>query len=1019
MVNIAESRRAVQSARQQSEEAEKKTKEAKSKLPEYKSQKALRQTYAGLKGRETRRTISKVDVALGKRQQEISQYKKGVEEYSKKLEEYASSPTGAVEEAKQSGATPIRYEYRRPFKGGELTPVPVYATAIGEVADESYWQEYRSKVIGDAIELGKIEGEKIEDLGFTSAKKLQEALEKGTITEAQVSQGLSSGLLKPVDEMPEVKNLKTIVVDLPVQERAGVMSMAVEQTNATDPNLFTRAKNLFFRGNQGGTSEIYNPALGGYVQATEVGGTQFSQGTAIIRPITEAESTQMQENKKKYDFVASSILGVPSTYFTLSEKMVSPETERRMSEGNFFQRLGGYLDPRTQYKAFKEDYEYQQALKETNRLAIKASNYEKKYNEGKISTEEYNAIISSIQQDDSWKKLEDKRNFYMQLAESNLSPQARLLSAGGIKGSETGSLFISPVARAVVGGDIAVRGFQIFSDVDSTDKESALGLGQTVLGGALAYSGARGFFPKSTGVTITGSQGAIKTVKILTPLTVGSTGLAFGALQTKSTLSQTGDIYTSLGAGLGVFGAVVGSYALPKLYKALKQEDWNKFLKNKRGQVAITQQDYEYDYAQGKFVKKKKTIDMTRDQAIFAFKNLPRSKQIEILQRAYRGRIYLDNKNLIKDLSNTKSFLEKSGLSSVQIADRLASLNIKLKITELTKAFNKGEITKAEYLNQLRILQLEEQKILQTTQSLLSSEQAITTPIIKQQGTMLESQISNSIFTTEVSPQNVMTVNWIGENGLQNVRQTSFLTGNAIGNLLNVKGEQLSLISQKEKLQEQTMQKSLQLNNLKINLLTGLATSQVSRQGSATSQLGKLKQKQPQDFLTATPQTYSLKKTTSKLIDGKLKPVSRSDRTIRPKPEKKLILTGLGSTSKGRTFTKKQVDDAIFTVFGKRFGKDIGIGVAETQKGAEKILKGFLKSTLGRSGQIFKDGKPLEFKDLKSFGNEFRPSKKSEKRIVQKAKFSLGTGGEVKEIQYFKKTSKSSKRKKSKNLFGL
>jgi hypothetical protein len=99
-----------------------------------------------------------------------------------------------------------------------------------------------------------------------------------------------------------------------------------------------------------------------------------------------------------------------------------------------------------------------------------------------------------------------------------------------------------------------------------------------------------------------------------------------------------------------------------------------------------------------------------------------------------------------------------------------------------------------------------------------------------------------------------------------------------------------------------------------------------------------------------------------------------------------------------------------FKVRGRRYGKDIEIGEFETQKEAEKELKKFLTETLGRSGQIFKGSKALEFGKLKSFGLQYRTAKKDPKRIVQKARFSLETFGERKEIQRAKGKKKKSKK---------
>lgn len=110
----------------------------------------------------------------------------------------------------------------------------------------------------------------------------------------------------------------------------------------------------------------------------------------------------------------------------------------------------------------------------------------------------------------------------------------------------------------------------------------------------------------------------------------------------------------------------------------------------------------------------------------------------------------------------------------------------------------------------------------------------------------------------------------------------------------------------------------------------------------------------------------------------------------------------------GKALSKvSKISEDTFEVFGKRFGKDIKLfETTDLGKAEEKTLQ-FLKGTLGRSAKITKGGKALEFSKLRLSKNiEFRPAKRESTRIVQKAKYSLGTGAEVKEIQYFKRKRK-------------
>jgi len=110
-----------------------------------------------------------------------------------------------------------------------------------------------------------------------------------------------------------------------------------------------------------------------------------------------------------------------------------------------------------------------------------------------------------------------------------------------------------------------------------------------------------------------------------------------------------------------------------------------------------------------------------------------------------------------------------------------------------------------------------------------------------------------------------------------------------------------------------------------------------------------------------------------------------------------------------RTPKKKEKGDLLkkeFEVYGRRYGKDVSIGEFETKKKAKRAFIEFAKGTLGRSGYIKKSGEKIPFEKL-NFGREFRPSKKSRTRLVQKAKYSLGTPSEVREIKSARRKASS------------
>lgn len=169
-------------------------------------------------------------------------------------------------------------------------------------------------------------------------------------------------------------------------------------------------------------------------------------------------------------------------------------------------------------------------------------------------------------------------------------------------------------------------------------------------------------------------------------------------------------------------------------------------------------------------------------------------------------------------------------------------------------------------------------------------------------------------------------------------------------------------------------------------------------------------QKQAQIQKSALAQVLGLKQSTAQKQTQRQVQRQRTRQQIRPrtpttpKIPKKFTFFDIPET-KQKTIKSAIGKMASFDIFGRRFGQDIKIGEARTKKEAGSILKGFLKGTLGRSGFVKKGEEILDFGEL-DLGMEFRPSKKSSKRVVQKARFSLGTFPERKEIQRARKSSK-------------
>jgi hypothetical protein len=110
-----------------------------------------------------------------------------------------------------------------------------------------------------------------------------------------------------------------------------------------------------------------------------------------------------------------------------------------------------------------------------------------------------------------------------------------------------------------------------------------------------------------------------------------------------------------------------------------------------------------------------------------------------------------------------------------------------------------------------------------------------------------------------------------------------------------------------------------------------------------------------------------------------------------------------------RLAKKIKEEPEIFTIFATKGGIDIERGKAKTQKEAELTLKNILKGELRAGGFISKGKVKLKATELKEFGGgEFRLSKVSPYKVIQRKEKRLGTRPETKELQYFK-GSKSKK----------
>ena len=264
----------------------------------------------------------------------------------------------------------------------------------------------------------------------------------------------------------------------------------------------------------------------------------------------------------------------------------------------------------------------------------------------------------------------------------------------------------------------------------------------------------------------------------------------------------------------------------------------------------------------------------------------------------------------------------------------------------------------------------------------------------------------------------------------------SLPSGEATGTAGLFRVDQTKGVNKFEVLKPEGKIKSLGITGTRLDLSTtqkeaqtqknvlGLKTSQQVKQDLLTKQIQKPAQKQPQKEALALSSALKTKQTLRQQQVQKLSQMFREQgRYGQPqKPKLRGFIPPVSfGLSKALTRVKEIVkDEKEFELFGRRFGEFKSLGIFTTQKQVEKKGREFLTQTLGRTIKIIKDDKPLKFSET-GFGFQFRPAKKDTTKIVQKAKFSLGTSGEVSEIMGFKKrASKKSKKKtkrKSNRLF--
>jgi len=239
----------------------------------------------------------------------------------------------------------------------------------------------------------------------------------------------------------------------------------------------------------------------------------------------------------------------------------------------------------------------------------------------------------------------------------------------------------------------AVNALKFFTSAYEAEKEVL----PFVIGGA----GAASILGRSaTGLKI---LGGVEKVSKPFNFAVVPFGIGGGATTGYQTYKQTGDLGFSLSAGLGssvgFFGAAYAKPIVKLAGKPVKNivegiKDVILLEKSgnirgigggrlgKKGSTQVTTQTNDSAYeevldASGNVIGFRRKI--LRGEATAAFKGLTRSEQIDILEKGFRGRKYLDDAAMIQDLNRAKAFLKSTGLTDAQIEDRLLSLTARLK----------------------------------------------------------------------------------------------------------------------------------------------------------------------------------------------------------------------------------------------------------------------------------------------------------------------------------------------------
>ena len=182
---------------------------------------------------------------------------------------------------------------------------------------------------------------------------------------------------------------------------------------------------------------------------------------------------------------------------------------------------------------------------------------------------------------------------------------------------------------------------------------------------------------------------------------------------------------------------------------------------------------------------------------------------------------------------------------------------------------------------------------------------------------------------------------------------------------------------------------------------------ELTKQITSTKEIQVVKTKQENKLIIGLSNLLRVKQQQEEKQANLLINIFQGFKTPLP-PEKPKIIIPITKEVTGEREEEKIIKEDIFSIYGRRYGKDLLLGEFGTKEKSKEELVKFLKGTLGRSGFVEKGGQKISFEEL-GLGFEFRKSKAERGRIVQKARFSLSGFQEKKEIQQARKKKKNVK----------